>query len=321
MSVRPEEPYPDEFDDHTPGAGDPGARGVEDVLPPQPAAAVKVLGSMLRRWRLDRGQGLKEAADVIRGSASKISRLERGESPPKARDVRDLVRAYGVCDRVSLDLVEDLLQRACKRPWWQEYADVTPGWLRRLIDLEESAAIVRAWEAHVMPGLLQTEAYARAVIANGLPDASLAEIDLRVQLRLRRQEVLAAGQRHESLTAVLDESVLARPVGGAAVMIGQLEHLITEIERGRVQLRIVLFQNATTLLPPVSMTQLKFEHGGLGELFYLEQHESATYVSRTAEVERYRQLLERLFLAAESRARSKKILEDALRVYEKTAKG
>lgn len=324
MSARPEEPYPSEPDEVSnarvkkllPG----GSSAVADVLPTPPAAAVKVLGSMLRRLRLDRSMGLKEAADVIRGSASKVSRLERGESPPKERDVHDLVRAYGVSDPATLDLVDDLLRRASRKPWWHQYADVTPGWLRRLIDLEESAVIVRTWEAHVVPGLLQTGAYARAVIENGLPGASAEEIERRVALRLRRQEVLAAGQRRESLAAVLDESVLARPVGGPAVMVGQLEHLIAEISRGRVQVRIVRFENATTLLPPVSMSQLKFDHGGLNELFYLEQHESATYVSRTAEVERYRRLLELLFLAAESRARSRIILEEALHKYRETAK-
>ncbi|MGC0419041.1 helix-turn-helix domain-containing protein [Embleya sp. AB8] len=293
----------------SPDAAGPVAddRGL-DPLPDRPAAAVKVLGSMLRDLRLDRDMGLTAAAAVVRGSASKISRLERGESPPKHRDVMDLLAAYGVRDPAMLATVEDLLRKAHQRPWWYRYADVTPGWLRRLISLEESASRISTWEVHVVPGLLQTPEYARAVIGNGLPDADAHEIEQRVALRRGRQEVLGNGQRTQMLIALLDESVLARPVGGPAVMAGQMRFLLAAIERRWIQVRVVRFENSASLTPPSSMTLLRFAHGGLQELVYLEHVEAATYVSRVKDVERYRALLESLYLVAESRARSKAMI-------------
>ncbi|MFJ8747571.1 helix-turn-helix domain-containing protein [Embleya sp. NPDC127516] len=286
-----------------------------DPLPDRPAAAVKVLGSMLRDLRLESDMGLKAAADVVRGSASKVSRLERGESPPKHRDVMELLKAYGVREPGTLATVEDLLRKAVQKPWWHRYADVTPGWLRRLISLEESATRISTWEVHVVPGLLQTPDYARAVIRNGLPDADPREIEQRVALRRGRQEVLGNGQRTQTLIALLDESVLARPVGGPAVMADQMRFLLEAIERRRIQVRIVRFAKSATLTPPSSMTLLRFAHGGLQELVYLEHVEAATYLSRVKDVERYRALLESLYLAAESRARSKALILDAYDRY------
>ncbi|MFE3205820.1 helix-turn-helix domain-containing protein [Embleya sp. NPDC059237] len=276
---------------------------------------MKVLGSMLRDLRTERGVGLQTAAEVVRGSRSKISRLERGESPPKHHDVMDLLRAYGVREPATLATVEDLLRKSDEKPWWHRYADVTPGWLRRLISLEESATRISTWEVHVVPGLLQTPAYARAVIAGGLPDAEPHEIDQRVALRRGRQEVLGNGQRTEMLIALMDESVLQRPVGGARVMADQMGFLLEAIERRWVQVRIVRFASATDLTPPSSMTLLRFPHGGPQEMVYLEHVEAATYISRSRDVERYRALLERLYLAAESRSRSKEMIITAHEHY------
>ncbi|MFF7249932.1 helix-turn-helix domain-containing protein [Embleya sp. NPDC008237] len=306
------------------GAAARGCASDVDPLPDRPAAAVKVLGSMLRDLRLERDMGLKAAAAIIRGSASKISRLERGESPPKHHDVLDLVRAYGVRDPATLATVEDLLRKADQKPWWHRYADVTPGWVRRLISLEESATRISTWEVHVVPGLLQTPEYARAVITNGFPGADPREIEQRVLLRRGRQEVLGNGQRTQLLIALLDESVLQRPVGGPEVMAGQMRFLLQAIERRWVQVRIVRFSRSATLTPPSSMTLLRFEHGGPQDLVYLEHVESATYLSRTKDVERYRALLESLYLAAESRARSKAMIleaHDRYRAEQRAASG
>ncbi|MYW06069.1 helix-turn-helix transcriptional regulator [Streptomyces sp. SID3343] len=276
----------------------------------KPAAAVKVLGTILRSLRVDCGLGLKEAADVIRGSASKISRLERGESPPKHRDVFDLVAAYGVHDQTQLAVIEDLLRKANQRAWWQQYGDVTPGWLRRLISLEDSATQIRSYEVHVVPGLLQTPDYARAVIKAGLPNASPAEIERRVELRVLRQQVLRCPERPLML-ALLDESILWRPVGGDRVMARQMRALREATERDGIHVRVVCFDKGASITPPSSITLLKFAHGGLAEMVYLEQIESATYLSRTSDVERYRHVLDLLRAVAESRRSSLAMLRSA----------
>ncbi|OPC76901.1 hypothetical protein B4N89_40555 [Embleya scabrispora] len=123
--------------------------------------------------------------------------------------------------------------------------------------------------------------------------------------------MLSNGQRTETLIALLDESVLQRPVGGAGVMAEQMAFLLEAIERRWVQVRIVRFASATDLTPPSSMTLLRFPHGGPQEMVYLEHAEAATYISRARDVERYRAFLERLCLAAESRSDSEDMIVTA----------
>ncbi|MFE5332654.1 helix-turn-helix domain-containing protein [Embleya sp. NPDC056575] len=279
-----------------------------------PAAAVKVLGATLRKLRLDNGRGLKDAAEAIRASMSKISRLERGESPPRPRDVFDLVRYYGVRDEESLSEIEELLKKALERAWWSHYSDVMPGWLARLIGMEDSATKIDTYEVHVVPGLLQVPEYIRAVVRSGLPRAAPEEVERRIELRLQRQALLADEHRPD-LTALLDEGILRRPVGGPAVMAAQMRHLLAESARERINIRVVRFDRAAGVAPPSPMTYLRFASGGPSEMIYLEQANSATYLSRRADIDAYREILLRLWAAAENRASSERMLRDAERHF------
>ncbi|OPC84613.1 transcriptional regulator [Embleya scabrispora] len=279
-----------------------------------PAAAVKVLGATLRKLRLDNGRGLKDAAEAIRASMSKISRLERGESPPRPRDVFDLVRYYGVRDEESLSEIEELLKKALERAWWSHYSDVMPGWLARLIGMEDSATKIDTYEVHVVPGLLQVPEYIRAVVRSGLPRAAPEEVERRIELRLQRQALLADEHRPD-LTALLDEGILRRPVGGPAVMAAQMRHLLAESARERINIRVVRFDRAAGVAPPSPMTYLRFASGGPSEMVYLEQANSATYLSRRADIDAYREILLRLWAAAENRASSEGMLRDAERHF------
>ncbi|MGW9210621.1 helix-turn-helix domain-containing protein [Embleya sp. NPDC055664] len=279
-----------------------------------PAAAVKVLGATLRKLRLDNGRGLKDAAEAIRASMSKISRLERGESPPRPRDVFDLVRYYGVRDEESLSEIEELLKKALERAWWSHYSDVMPGWLARLIGMEDSATKIDTYEVHVVPGLLQVPEYIRAVVRSGLPRAAPEEVERRIELRLQRQALLADEHRPD-LTALLDEGILRRPVGGPAVMAAQMRHLLAESARERINIRVVRFDRAAGVAPPSPMTYLRFASGGPSEMIYLEQANSATYLSRRADIDAYREILLRLWAAAENRASSERMLRDTERHF------
>ncbi|WP_439673621.1 helix-turn-helix domain-containing protein [Embleya sp. MST-111070] len=285
-----------------------------------PAAAVKVLGATLRKLRLDNGRGLKDAAEAIRASMSKISRLERGESPPRPRDVFDLVRYYGVRDEESLSEIEELLKKALERAWWSHYSDVMPGWLARLIGMEDSATKIDTYEVHVVPGLLQVPEYIRAVVRSGLPRAAPEEVERRIELRLQRQALLADEHRPD-LTALLDEGILHRPVGGPAVMAAQMRHLLAESARERINIRVVRFDRAAGVAPPSPMTYLRFASGGPSEMIYLEQANSATYLSRRADIDAYREILLRLWAAAENRDSSERMLRDAERHFTAAAEG
>ncbi|GCD98511.1 helix-turn-helix domain-containing protein [Embleya hyalina] len=279
-----------------------------------PAAAVKVLGATLRKLRLDNGRGLKDAAEAIRASMSKISRLERGESPPRPRDVFDLVRYYGVRDEESLSEIEELLKKALERAWWSHYSDVMPGWLTRLIGMEDSATKIDTYEVHVVPGLLQVPEYIRAVVRSGLPRAAPEEVERRIELRVQRQALLTDEHRPD-LTALLDEGILRRPVGGPSVMAAQMRHLLAESARERINIRVVRFDRAAGVAPPSPMTYLRFASGGPSEMIYLEQANSATYLSRRADIDAYREILLRLWAVAENRASSERMLRDAERHF------
>ncbi|MGC0419019.1 helix-turn-helix domain-containing protein [Embleya sp. AB8] len=279
-----------------------------------PAAAVKVLGATLRKLRLDHGLGLKDAAEAIRASMSKISQLERGESPPRPRDVFDLVRFYGVHDEESLCEMEELLKKALEPAWWSHYSDVMPGWLARLIGMEDSATRIDTYEVHVVPGLLQVPEYIRAVVRGGLPRAARAEVERRIELRCQRQALLADEGRPD-LTALLDEGILRRPVGGPAVMAAQLRHLLAESARDRINIRVLRFDRAAGLTPPSPMTHLRFASGGPSEMIYLEQANGATYLSRRADIDAHREILLRLWAVAEDRASSERMLREAERRF------
>jgi transcriptional regulator with XRE-family HTH domain len=278
----------------------------------RPVAAAKLLGAHLRHLRKEKGLKIKEVAPQIRASISKISRLERGESPPRDRDVLDLVRYYGVFDPRHIDEIHDLLRQAKASAWWHQYSDVTPGWLKRLIGLEDSAAVIRTYEVLVVPGLLQTPEYARAVVVAGLPSADDGEITRRVELRMARQRLLDNEQNRPKVRALLDEGILCRPVGGPGVMSKQLEHLLRVGEHERISIRIVRFNKGASIAPSSPITHLKFADRGQSELIYLEQINSAHYLSKTADVEAHRHVLDELSLVAESRQDSMRLLREAM---------
>ncbi|MBH1938838.1 helix-turn-helix domain-containing protein [Streptomyces sp. AV19] len=276
---------------------------------PKQAAAARLLGDQLRRLRQERGLGLKDVAPVIRGSVSKVSRLERGESPPKDRDVQDLVRFYRVSPELAHE-IEGLVQQARNEEWWQQYLDVTPGFLKRLISLEGAAAKICTYETHVVPGLLQTPAYARVLVQAAMPGATMEEIDRRVALRMGRQRIL--DQQRPAVVALLDEGVLHRCVGGPDVMREQLERLQELAGLDHVNIRVVPFKRGVDVTPSYPISHLYFDDGGPAELVYLEHINSAQYLTRPKEIDQYRSVLDRLRDAASRWEESNALLATAI---------
>lgn len=285
----------------------------DSLLGPGSGAAAKVLGTHLRRLRHDRGLTLRDAAPTIGASVAKVSRLERGESPPTWQDVAGLADLYGVSTGPEYEELCELLRRVLEPAWWEAYSDVMPSWLKRLASLEDAATGVWTWHTMIIPGLLQTPAYARAIIRAGLPLSSSVEIERRVELRVMRQKVLTKPSPPR-LLALLDEGALHRPVGGYEVLLEQLEWLRELDAVPGINIRIVTFaQSVEHPIAPTPVTHLRFATGGAPEVAYLEQADGATYVNDTQGLQTYRHLIEELALAAQRRKASLRLLDRAIR--------
>ncbi|MFD5111649.1 helix-turn-helix domain-containing protein [Streptomyces sp. NPDC058391] len=276
------------------------------------ASASRLLGEQLRSMRHARGLGLKDVAPIIRGSVSKLSRLERGESPPKYRDVLDLARHYGASEE-QMGVIEQLFQQTENSARYQIFADVTPDYLRRLIELEGDARCIVTYESHVVPGLLQTPAYAETLVRAARPDAPVEDVKRRAKGRITRQLILR--NPVPKVVVLLDEAVLSRPVGGFEVMCGQLEFLLEAALMPGVHIHTVPFLKGATLAPPYPVTHLEFGDGGPSELIYLERLTEATYVTRPKEMDAHRKVLDELRAATEDWEESRSMIGRYLERY------
>lgn len=270
------------------------------------------LGAQLRRLREAKGITTYEAADAIRATHSKISRLERGRTSAKQRDVADLLSLYGVTDETVREQMLLLARLASAPGWWQQYSDVLPRWLELYVGLEEAASVIRSYEVQFVHGLMQTEDYARAVILIANAHASAGEIDRRVAARVRRQALLARPEAPE-LWAVLDEAALRRAPAGRDIMRGQLEHLLKVTELPNVTLQIVPFSAGPHAAAGGPFTILRFPEPDLPDLVYLEQLNSALYLDQPDDVTNYMTVMNQLCVQAETDAASTDILRAILK--------
>ena len=265
-----------------------------------------LVGSKLRRLRTDMGLSREEAAEAIRASEWKIHRLENGQVGFKERDLVDLLRLYGVTDPDETEELLAMAREANTPGWWQRYGDVLPQWFRTYVDLESAASLIRTYEGQLVPGLLQTDDYIRAVVH----DASLEpseDVGRRVRLRMARQTVLTR-DRPPRLWAVVDEAALRRPVGGREVMRSQLERLIAATKLPNVTLQILPFAGGAHPAMVGAFSILRFADPALPDVVYLEHLTNAVYLDRRHEVERYMDAMELLCVDSEPPARTVELL-------------
>lgn len=268
--------------------------------PPHPAAGPGggptvlriMVGTQLRRLREQAGVTREEAAKVIRGSGAKMSRLELGRTGFKHRDVVDLLSFYGVADGAEREAVLSLARRANEPGWWQSYNDVMPGWFEMYVGLEQAAALIRGHEVQFVPGLLQTEAYADAVMGLGQVARS-DDVKERVALRMRRQQLLDddAGPEY---WVVLDEAVLHRTIGDASVMRDQLDHLLECMSRPRCTVQVLPFSRSGLVASGGPFSLLRFAEPDLPDIVYVEQLTSAFYLDKREDVQTYLEIIDRL---------------------------
>ncbi|MBF9133183.1 helix-turn-helix domain-containing protein [Plantactinospora sp. S1510] len=285
------------------------------ALPQQdgPTAVRTVLGAQLRRLREERGLTRAEAGEPIRASESKISRMELGRVGFKERDILDLLSLYGVHDEGERAALLARVREANAPGWWHPYSDVTPNWFQRYLGLEATATLIRSYEVQFVPGLLQTEAYARAVVRLGHGAAREDEVARRVALRMERQQVLTRPDPPK-LWAVVDEAALRRPVGGPQVMRDQLEALICTVTKmPNVRLQVVPLVAGGHAAAGGSFTILRFPQQDLSDLVYIEQLTSALYLDKREDVECYFEAVNRLFVEAAPLENTVQILDRIIR--------
>jgi transcriptional regulator with XRE-family HTH domain len=253
-----------------------------------------LLGTQLRRLRESRGITAADAAYAIRGSESKISRIELGRSAVRELDVADLLDLYQVTDSATRERLLTLASRAGQPGWWQRYQDVLPSWFQPYLGLEESAESIRSFDAQFVPGLLQTAEYSTAIMQLGAYPGD--EIDRLVDLRNERQRRFAAGGLR--LWAVIDEIALRREIGGAALMRAQLDHLLAVSERPGLTIQVTPFPSPASCLVPGSFSILRFAAAELPDVVYVEQLTSAMYLDKRADVDRYAAAMDGISMAS-----------------------
>ncbi|MGW7427495.1 helix-turn-helix domain-containing protein [Streptomyces sp. NPDC054813] len=262
---------------------------------PAPTLLKMLVGVQLAGIREDFGLSQDQAARAVGFSAPKLSRIEsgKGRRPPAEADVRALLELYKT-DEHEAQVLLQLLRRAGEPGWWQRFDKrLMPEWFDRLVGLQEAATTIRTFEIQHVPGLLQTAAYTRAVVERGLPTAPAREVQRRIELRMRRRELLERADPPQ-LWAIIDESVLLRVLGGPEVMREQLQHLVDMAQRPHVTVQIVPLDVTNASSPAIPVTYLRFGGLDLPDIVYLEHIKSAAFLEDRDETEEYRLALDRL---------------------------
>jgi len=275
-----------------------------------PTVSRIVLGTQLRRLREAAGISREEAGHAIRASHAKISRLELGRVGFKERDVVDLLTLYGVTDEAQRADVLELMRQANTKVWWQQHSDLLPNWFETYLRLEQVAKVIRTYQLQFVPGLLQSEEYARAVIGHG-HSRSTDELDRRVQLRMERQQMLHQPEAPH-LWAVIDEAALTRPFGPTRVMRDQLRYLLEASAAPNIHVQVLPFRSGAHAAAGGSFSILRFAEPDLPDVVYLEQLTSAVYLDKRADVEDYVLIMERVTVQAETPAQSRETLRRLL---------
>jgi transcriptional regulator with XRE-family HTH domain len=256
-----------------------------------------LLGAQLRRLREGQRITLEDAGKRIRASHSKISRLETGRVGFKDRDITDLLTLYGVTDEEERETLRSLARRANAPGWWHDYSDVLPHWFEAYVGLEEVATQIRAYEVQFVPGLMQTEDYARAVTLLGHDTEPARDIERRVRLRMARQSLLDR-EDAPNVWAVIDEAVLRRPAGSPEIMHGQLKRLAELGQRPNVTIQVIPFQAGGHAAAGGPFSILRFAEPDLPDVVYLEHLAGALYLDKRDDVDVYLQVIERISVTA-----------------------
>nr|WP_225890881.1 helix-turn-helix transcriptional regulator [Streptomyces dioscori] len=273
-----------------------------------PTVLRMVLGKRLRHLREQAGISFEDAARAIEVTPLTVRRIEKAEVGLRIPYVRELLRTYGVPSSEVDDFLT--MAREANRPgWWYSYRDVLPDWFSAYVSLESEASVIRLYEPHYVPGLLQTHDYAAALMHVGFPNATKEDVARRVDLRLRRQDLLAKSDA-PAVWAVLDETVLRRPVGGAEVMRAQIDRLTEALDMPKVRIQILRFSVGAHPGAFGPFHYFRFGFSELPDVVYTESLVGSVYVDQPADVVTYLEVLDRMSVQAEPVARTRSILDE-----------
>ncbi len=254
-----------------------------------PTVRRRELGALLRALRNQQGLTVEQVAASLMCSPSKVSRMETGHGAATPRDIRDLCNLYAVTDQAERDRLMKLAAEGKQQGWWQGY-DLD--YFATYVGLEAEAAGIKYYQSAIVPGLMQTSAYARAMHEAGVPKFAPERIDQLIEVRLTRQRLLVH-KPPVCLEVILDEAVLHRLVGGAAVMQGQLDRLIELSKEPNVTIRVIPYSAGAHPAMDSTFNILEFT-GSATSVVYVEGLVGWIYVERPHDVSRYQQVFEHL---------------------------
>jgi transcriptional regulator with XRE-family HTH domain len=276
-----------------------------------PTVRRRLLAAELRKLRAQHGSTVGEVAAQLGWQSSKLSRIENAQRAATVSDARALLSLYAITEP-AMDQLLTLARDARKRGWWDSFraAEALPRWFETYVGLEAEADTVRTYEPDVVPGLLQTESYARAISRATVLGAEEAGIEQRVELRLRRQERLT-GPVPLRLWAVLGEGALRREVGGSTVLAEQLKHLCKMADLPNVVIQVVPFRvGDNPAMAP--FTILGFPESAHPDVVYLESPVGGHYLEDEHEVAEYVQIVDHLRAHGLDPSDSARMLQDRI---------
>ncbi|GLV77252.1 helix-turn-helix domain-containing protein [Streptomyces hygroscopicus] len=274
-----------------------------------PTVGQVVLGKRLQDLREKAGFKRDEAARVLRVAPATVRRMETAEVALKVPYVQMLLDAYGITGE-ELDSFITLTEEANKPGWWQRFHDILPDWFSVHVSLEGAAEMIRAYEPHFVPGLLQTEDYARAVMQTGaVGQSSPQQAERHVALRMERQTLLTR-RDPPRLWVVMDETVLRRQVGSPAVMRRQIDRLLESTEMPHITLQVSEFSSGHHPGTYGPFVLFRFAVPELPDMVYVEYLTGAVYLDERIEVASHLEAMDRMAAQAATARRTKEILRD-----------
>ncbi|AZM44939.1 transcriptional regulator [Streptomyces sp. WAC 06738] len=274
-----------------------------------PTVGQVVLGKRLQELRERAGLKREEAAKTLRVAPATVRRMETAEVALKVPYVQLLLQAYGI-DREEIDAFVALTEEANEPGWWQRFHDILPDWFSMYVSLEGAASLIRSYEPHFVPGLMQTEDYARHVLKVGsLGRVAPAEIERHVALRMKRQDLLTR-EDAPRFWVIVDETVLRRPVGDAAVMRAQVDRLLDVASLPNVTLQMAEFRTGHHPGTYSPFVLFRFAMPELPDMIYTEYLTGAVYLDGRREVATHLAALDHMAAQAATAERTKEILRD-----------
>jgi transcriptional regulator with XRE-family HTH domain len=273
-----------------------------------PTVRRRRLGTELRKLRESNGYKLEEVAAQLGVAPSTLSRIETGKAPTKSAYLSQMLESYGVDDPAQRQVLIDMAREGHRKGWWAAYDDVLPSGFDIYVGLEAEATAIRGYETSVVPGLLQTPDYARAVLSEMFPRHATEQIDRLVDLRMERQRRFD-NEPPLDMWAILDEAVIQRPVGGNVVMRAQLKHLLAATSRPGMTLQVLPFSVGAHAGHGGAFSILEFPNRTDSEVAYVESVAGILYLEKDREVRARAEAFDRLRAAALAPGASADLIE------------